>query len=324
MSDDGPNAQHAATARRERRHRIAAGLAVQQHGIVSLAQLYGCGLTRAEVRAEVRARRWRRAGCRAVITFTGPLPIESRRWVAVIEGGPRAVLDGEAALQAAGLTGYSVGRMRVTVPRGARVRHRGSAVDVRQSRRWSPADVQPGSRPARTRAPVAAVRAALWAVSDRQAALVLTMAVQQRLVTAEQLGTELLRIRRDRRRLLLHQVVLDLLGGVRSLGELDVVRGCRERRLPVPDSQVVRRTPRGTYYLDFRWARWRVVLEVDGIQHALAEQVVGDALRHNTIALTGDIVLRLPLLGLRADPDAFFDQLREALVGQGWEDGIAT
>lgn len=234
------------------------------------------------------------------------------------------MLDGESALLAAGLTGFESTRLRVSVPRGARVRHRGSTIDVRQTRRWSAADLHPTSRPPRTRTPVAAIRAALWASSDRQAALLLTMVVQQGLTTAEMLGTELLRVRRARRRAMLHEVVLELLGGVRSLGELDVVVGCRARGLPAPDSQVLRRSPRGSTYLDFRWARWRVVLEVDGIQHSWATEVVGDALRHNSIAISGDVVLRLPLLGLRLEPEAFFGQLREALIVAGWTPGLAA
>ena len=43
--------------------------------------------------------------------------------------------------------------------------------------------------------------------------------------------------------------------------------------------QVVRRTPGGTYYLDLIWEQWGVVVEVDGIHHSWAQQVVGDALR---------------------------------------------
>ena len=78
-------------------------------------------------------------------------------------------------------------------------------------------------------------------------------------------------------------------GGVRSLGELDVVRGCRDRGLPAPDQQQVRRTKNGTYYLDLRWRRYAVVLEIDGIQHSWVQSVVGDALRHNSIAVAGDV-----------------------------------
>ena len=124
-------------------------------------------------------------------------------------------------------------------------------------------------------------------------------------------------IRRDKRRRLLHGVLLDLLGGVQSLGELDVLRGCRDRGIPEPDRQVLRRTPTGTYYLDFRWDRWKLVVEVDGIQHSWVENVVADALRQNTIAISGDTVLRLPLLGLRVCPDDFFHQIAAALRSAG-------
>jgi uncharacterized protein DUF559 len=170
----------------------------------------------------------------------------------------------------------------------------------------------------RTRPAVAAVRGALWARSDRQATLLVTMTVQQGLATAAEIGTELLRVRRDRRRALLHAVVLDLVGGAGSLGELDVTRMLVRRGLPPPDRQVLRRAGRRRYYLDLYWPSWRLVVEIDGIQHTWAENVVADALRQNSLSVSGDVVLRLPLLGLRLAPDEFLDQIEAALVAQGW------
>lgn len=292
-------------------------LAATQGGIVTRTQLYRRGVTRGEVRAHVRAARWQLIGRHCLALHTGPLADDSHLWAAVLEGGPRAFLDGETALIASGLRNYTASAIRVSVPRGARIRHRGTDYDIRQTRRWTAGDVVRTGIP-RARVPVAAVRAALWARSDRQAALLLTMAVQQRLVTPDQLAEELLRISRDKRRAFLALVIIDLAGGVRSLGELDVVRGCRERGLPAPDLQAVRRTPDGTYYLDLRWERWGVVVEVDGIQHSWAENVVSDAIRHNRITIDADTVLRLPVLGLRVCPDRFFDQIAEALRAKGW------
>ena len=46
--------------------------------------------------------------------------------------------------------------------------------------------------------------------------------------------------------------------------------------------------------------------------------IVGDALRQNSLVISGDAVLRLPLLGLRLQPDDFFDQIGEALIARGW------
>lgn len=289
-----------------------------QASVVSRTQLYELGYSRGEVRHHVRARRWRRLGSHCLVLHTGPLTQDARYWAAVLEGGPRAVIDGASALLLAGLEHYEIGEIRVSVPRGARIRHRGTVANIRQTRRWAAEDTVRDGIP-RTPPAVAAVRAAIWARSHRQAQLLMIMAVQQGLTSAEELAVEMLRIRRDKRRLLLNDVVLELLGGIGSLNELDVVRGCRERGLPEPDKQVCRRTPDGTYYLDFRWSRWRVVVEVDGIQHAWVTNLVADALRHNRIAIDGDTVLRLPVLGLRAQPEAFFDQIEDALLVAGWQ-----
>ena len=214
-------------------------------------------------------------------------------------------------LEAAGLTKFAVDRIRVSVPRGARVR-RTRLYNVRQTRRWSAEDRAPGGIP-RTKVAVAAVRAALWLASNEQARLVLTMVVQQGLATPQQLGEEALRIRRDRRRDLIHVTIGDLLDGARALGELDIKRELRRRGLPAPQRQVLRKDRQGRYYLDLHWPDLGVVVEIDGIHHAWAENVVGDALRQNALALDGDIVLRLPLLGLRIQPDDFFAQIAQAL-----------
>jgi very-short-patch-repair endonuclease len=165
---------------------------------------------------------------------------------------------------------------------------------------------------------VAAIRAALWARSDKQAALLLTMVVQQGLTTPGKLGVEMLRVKRDRRRLFIHAVILDLLGGVRSLGELDMARELRRRGLPEPTRQVLRRGRNGTYYLDLVWDEWGIVVEIDGIHHAWAQNIVADALRHNDVTLQNATVLHLPLLGIRVAADDFFAQIEQALRGAGW------
>jgi very-short-patch-repair endonuclease len=139
------------------------------------------------------------------------------------------------------------------------------------------------------------------------------LVVQQGLVTAEMVGRQLLRVRRDKRRLLLHAVVNDLLGGARSLGEIDFMRELRRRGLPPPERQVLRKDGKNRYYLDLYWPKRKLIVEIDGIHHAWVENVVGDALRQNALALDGDTVLRLPLLGYRLAPDEFFEQITQAL-----------
>ena len=286
-------------------------LAGNQSGVVGRRQLYAAGITRSDVRAALRARRWQRVTDQVVAVHNGPLTPRSHDWAAVLQGGPRAQLDGASSLIASGLERFTVDRIRVSVPRGARVR-RTRLYNVRQTRRWSAEDRAPGGIP-RTKVAVAAVRAALWLASNEQARLVLTMVVQQGLATPQQLGEEALRIRRDRRRDLIHVTIGDLLDGARALGELDIKRELRRRGLPAPQRQVLRKDRQGRYYLDLHWPDLGVVVEIDGIHHAWAENVVGDALRQNALALDGDIVLRLPLLGLRIQPDDFFAQIAQAL-----------
>lgn len=292
--------------------RRAQAIAVEQYGVLSRRQLYAAGITRGEIRGHVRAGRWQLVGDQSVCLHSGPIDEQGLMWAAVFQGGPRAHLDGASALIAGGLKKFTWERIRVSVPRGARVR-RTERFEIRQTRRWSASDLVTGGIPRSTPA-IAAIRAGLWAKSDKQAALVLTMAVQQGLVPSEELAHELLTVRRDRRRLFLHAVVNDLLDGARSLGEIDFVAECRRRGLPPPEQQVLRQDSQQRYYLDLYWPALGVVVEIDGIHHTWAQNIVGDALRQNRLALDGDIVLRLPLLGLRMDPDAFFAQIAEALA----------
>ena len=84
----------------------------------------------------------------------------------------------------------------------------------------------------------------------------------------------------------------------------------------VPTRQVLRRDGAKRYYLDLYWddyalGRWRSTASSTRGRRS----VVGDALRQNSLVIDGDRVLRLPLLGLRLEPDAFFDQIEEGTGG---------
>src|SRR5699024_9876344 len=70
---------------------------------------------------------------------------------------------------------------------------------------------------------------------------------------------------------LFRQVLNDISGGAQSLGELDVGKICRDRGLPAPTRQTVRRDAAGVQrYTDCEWTLPDgrvVVLEVDGGFH---------------------------------------------------------
>ena len=164
----------------------------------------------------------------------------------------------------------------------------------------------------RVRPEIAAVRAAHWAKTDRQAALVLVMAVQQGVVSPIRLLRAARTVRARRRRALVPLLVQDIVDGARSLGELDFAALCRQYGLPEPDRQVLRHGPRGRIYLDVRWSDIGLVVEIDGSQHRMGLAVTDDNLRQNEVTLSLDRVLRIDLVGLRLLPDAFMGQIGRA------------
>ena len=165
---------------------------------------------------------------------------------------------------------------------------------------------------------VAAVHAALWAVSDKQATYLLTLVVQQGLVRPSDLSDAATAVRRHRRRRLIAQVVLDLAAGCRSLGELDVARSMRGRGLPEPVRQVVRRRPCGNEYLDADFPAYQISMEVDGAQHDLPDQRLADLLRDLGLATDHRTVVRIPLVAWRLDEEAVLDALEGLFLSRGW------
>lgn len=282
-------------------------------GVLSRRRLSELGVHRDLVARLVRDRRWAVCGRQSVATHCGDLDVVGRMWRAVHEAGGGAVVDGTSALVAAGLTGLSDDVVHVSVhmlQRSPDV----PGVKVHKVSRCLPGDEVRVGLP-RTRSALAALRAAQWAVSDRQAALFLVMPVQQRLVTGQHLLDAHERYIGRRRRALVRQLLADIVDGAQALGELDLARVCRSRGLLAPQRQVVVEGEGGRYYLDARWKEGLAV-EVDGAQHLQGLAPVDDMLRQNDVALTmiGEMLLRIPLIGLRLDQTAFVDQIERALT----------
>jgi very-short-patch-repair endonuclease len=283
---------------------------------VSRAQLAAEGISRHDIRSEVRAERWRVLGRQTIGLGQAPLDQLSdaaRRWSAVWEIGVGiAAVDGVTALQHAGLVGYDDHLVHVSVLHRHDVR-RLPGVRVSKVVRRVPGEFI-GSGLPRTRTEVAAIRAAHWASSDRQAALVLLMTVQQRLTTPVRLAEAQQKVQGRTRRAFIKAVVKDIAFGVQSLGELDFARECRRRNLPEPTRQVVRQTPHGRIYLDVAWEGHLLVVEIDGVHHRLGLNVTMDNLRQNDVTLDGEKVLRIDVIGFRLEADRFMDQVARGLV----------
>lgn len=82
----------------------------------------------------------------------------------------------------------------------------------------------------------------------------------------------------------------------------------------------LRRGPHGRFYLDAYFDDYGLVVEIDGVHHLMGQNPVDDALRQNGLMLDGDAVLRIPLLGLRLQPQRFLAQLARALRDRGWNE----
>lgn len=293
--------------------RLAAVAAGALHdGVLTRSALLELGITRQATNREVVAGRWRSHGRHTIALHTGDLSDVAQRWRAVWEVGAGAALDGVSALHAAGLTGFHTDLIHVSVPATHRPPHvAGVRVHVVCAR--DVGDVVGAGTP-RARPAVAAIRGAHWAVSDRQAALIVCMAAQQRLVTGPALVAAATRRHGRTRRAFIRELVRDVAGGAQALGELDFARTCRLHGVPEPTRQVVRHGPRGRIYLDVAWEEHGVVAEIDGAQHRQGLAVTSDNLRRNALQIGGEITLSIDLVGLRLETAAFLGQVKEALA----------
>lgn len=289
------------------REPVAAALAADHDGVVSRQLLQSAGIRRDAIRTEVRAGRWEVLGSHTVRVLSVDAGPRLHLWRGVWESGRGAVLDGASALVAGGMTGFALRTVDVSIPRNARRR----PVDgvTAHVRRTMP--VAAGAGLPRVRPATATIHAAQWASSDRQAALLLCLPLQQRLVRGQDVLTAWQQVSRSSRRGFLDAAIVDVCAGAQALGELDFAWWCRRYGLPEPERQHVVALRDGRIYLDARWPG--LAVEVDGGHHFAGLNPVDDALRANEVVIGGDRVLRLPLLGLRLVPHEFMGQVARAV-----------
>jgi len=285
---------------------------------VSRKQARDLGVDRWAVSHEVEAGRWRVYGDQAVAVHGMPLSYRARCRVSVWEAGENAVLDGASALTWAGLRNFD-DPVHVLIPWPGKARRWDGSV-VHPSRLWTPEDFVVTEGLPSTRPDVAAIRAAMWARSNRAAATVMAMAVQQRIASGAEVLLEAKRLNRHKRRPLILAVAKDIAEGAQALSELDFTRIARRRGLPEPTRQRVRRGPHGRVFLDVLWEEFDVAVEIEGAHHDAPENAVDDALRQNALTVSRLGVLRIPIIGLRTCPDQFLDQIVAMLRAAGWSD----
>lgn len=279
-------------------------------GVLSRELMRGVGVDRRSIARQVDGSRWRVLGRQTVATHTGRLSLQALAWRAIWEvRRPDVAVDGASALLLAGLTGFEIPTVEVSVPWPVRV-SRVPGVRIHRVCRVDGEVITAGLP--RVKAPVATIRAANWAASDRQAALLLVLPVQQRLLSPVHLDDAQENDHVRGRRELVRQLVADIVDGAHSLGELDFAHLCRRAGLPEPDRQTVVKSRSGRIYLDVRWSVIGLVVEIDGSGHQRGLAVTADNLRQNVVTISEDMVLRFDLLALRLHPDEVLDQVVEA------------
>ena len=306
------------TAKNLDARRRAVRVAEDQDGVLTRADAARLGMDAQAIRKE-------RAQGRVVvdgraIRVVGQQLSERGEWRRLLSNSsPDCALDGLTALRFFGLENFDDGQVHVSAARGAKVRRRRDSC-VHVLRCWDPVDVVQLDGLRLVVPEIAAVRAARWAISDRAAATVLAMSVQQRLIRAEDLRQPAASLPRHRRNSFIRALVDEIAGGCEALGEIDFARECRRRGLPEPVRQQVLKRPGGRWFLDVRWPEFGVVVEVDGVQHQLPERATSDALKQNESTLRDDRVLKFTTLAVRTGADEFYEQLARALRAGGWTD----
>jgi hypothetical protein len=269
-------------------------------------------------RALQRARRqgeWRRITPRTFASGPGDPTITQRLWAAALHCGKTAQLAGQAALVTFGWKGELNWPVDVLVGPATSQRKTPSWIHMHRTRRLPTR--APGGPP-RCCTARAALDAASWAVTNREAMFIVVSCLQSRLVKPEDLQQSLGAGRRNRRELII-DAVASFTDGATSMPEIEFSRLCTQYDLPAPRRQTRRTDSRGKpRYTDaeFRTASGRIlIVEIDGGHPAEIAQKASDQKRQNRLVLRSDsLFLRVDSWVLKYEPDEFMPDLATGLL----------
>lgn len=298
-----------------RTHPVLGPLANAQRGVLATSQLNGY-LTRGEVRAAIDARRWSRPGRGVVVVHNAELTYQQQIWAALHQCPATSAVSGPTAAALDGVRGADQS-IHVTIPCGRR-RPLGINAEVHWSRFLAELDVHPLRTPRRTRLPRSILDWAAWQTDEREVRRIVLSAVQQRLISPDQLRLHLPRRGPCRHHLLLVESIDDAEGGIASVPEREFSDLVRHAGLPEPSRQAIRRRPGGRFYLDVDWECYRYSAEVEGAHHFSVETRERDLDRLNELVISGDRVLQFSSFAVRRRGEVVIDVLGRALVSAGW------
>ena len=281
-------------------------VAARQSGLLARSGLENLGVTRATLRAQLAARRWRRVTPTVIATFTGDLNREQLMWCGVLHAGPRSMIAGLTTAELSGLKRWDRDEITVLLPDGDRTPSPVEGILFRATARSMRGFLRSPWGLPRAHVEPAALLWASTQPSERSATGVLHALVQQRLAEPETLAGWMAGLGRLRHGPAMREAIVAMDSGVQSVAEMDLRRMCRRFGITEPTRQVRRRDSTGkTRFSDAEW-RLRdhrtIVLEVDGGFHMDAESWEEDIARQRALAQQGIVSIRCTARELRDEP----------------------
>jgi very-short-patch-repair endonuclease len=292
-------------------------VAADQAGVVSRVQAFQAGLTRAGIAWQLHRSRWRQLHRGVYAVFTGEPSREAVLWAAVLRVGPGAVLSHHTAAELAQLTDGPSGLLHVTVPAERRVAAVPGLVIHRSER--TRRGRHPSLLPPRTRVEDTVLDLAGLATSFDDACGWVTRACGRRLTTEERLRTAMAARGRMRWRGQLAELLGAPGGGLHSVLEYRYLRDVeRAHRLPRSARQVRVFSGGRVRYRDALYARFLVVVELDGRMAHPGESRWRDIRRDNAAAAEGGVTLRYGWADVTGYPCQTAAEIARVLAQRGW------
>lgn len=288
-------------------------LAAGQDGVLSLEQIRLLGLPRASLRRLVQHGHWRRLTSGIYHLGVGEPTWSAKAWAGVLLGGPDARLSGEAAAHLWGLRIDGPDTISVLVPMGRQLADRDC---------WTFPRERPGVRsaagpkdPPRTSVADTVVDLCDLAADDDKVVDLITLAVQRRLVTTQQLLACVLARRRVRNRRTMIALLGEVADGAESPLELGYLHDV-EQAHDLPTGTRQHRSRGGREVRDVLYEEFATIVELDGLTHALSR--LRDLRRDNAALVQGLLTLRYGWPDVLESPCQVAWQVAAVLVARGW------
>jgi len=271
-------------------------LLADQAGVISRAQLLGCGAAPHDVKRQLRRRDLAPLLAGAYVDHTGVPTWLQRAWAGVLVCEP-AALGGTSAIRAVvgpGWRGHDdQGQITLAVARPRKL----VAPDGYRLQRLTGFEerVQWNAGPPRLRLEDAILHLAGSQTTQGRTVGVLTDACGTRRTTPARLLAAVAQLPRLPGRRFIRHVLRDLESGACSVLEHGYLRRVeRAHLLPAAERQVSTRTDRGREYRDVTYARFRTIIELDGRgYHEASTQRDLDLDRDLDAAVAGAVTIRL-------------------------------